>query len=749
MKFITFTLTYLLLSIFVSNAQEVVHYKNKNIVQLVGHQTYFFKDSTNLLTIEDVLKNENQVKFILNNQKSPNLGTTKSTIWCRITITNETESELLFDLGSSIIQNVDFYHPKADGSYEITKTGTLKDFDSREFNTNNFLFRLLKASDTTQKTFYLKIQSAHPIELPMAIGSIEEFLHYYHKIDLFYGFYFGLMLVMVFYNFFVYLSVRDKGYLYYIGYLLGAMLINAFLLGNYAFEILWQGFELINQYFIFWASFTPIIAIIFTMRFLHTDEYVPLMHKILKAFLFIIPIFQVLNLFGFYAEIVEPFQAVISIPTILMLIASILVYRKGFKTALFFFLGWLIYIIGIIIFVLTIQDILPGSFIFKNAVIIGQEIEVVLFAFALGAKINDLRKEKEQAQGEALLKAQENEKLVLEQNIALEEKVKERTLELESNNVLLADKNEEVIAQQNDLLAINEELNQQNAAIEEINRTIEHTYKQLRSSIEYAKNIQSAILPFDARIKKSINDFFVLYKPKDIVSGDFYWLQDMAVKMLSQKTGAIVLTDEEAMKSSKVIIVVADSTGHGVPGAFMSMIGNELLSQIININGIVSPEEILFHLHIGIRYALNQDETTSRDGMDIAICVYDKAEKTIEYAGAMNPLYYVENEEFKEIKATKMPIGGYQKEDSRNFEKHTIKITSPTMFYMCTDGYQDQFGGIKDTKFMSKNVRKLLSSIYDLPMDEQRDKLEEIIEAWKGDMKQTDDITIFGFKIYP
>lgn len=730
-----------------SFAQNTIIFSAKNKIELIGKQTEIFEDSEGVLLIKDITSEKFAGKFKKSSGDDMNFGATKSAIWLRFTIKNQSARDVLLDLGNSVIQDVEFYIPRGDGEFIKIKTGTLQPFYSREFNLNTFLFKILPQEITYEKTFYLRLKSEHPLEVPLKIGTIEEFLHYYHRIDLFYGFYFGLMIVMFLYNFFVYWSVRDSIYLYYIAYLLGAMLINAFLLGNYAFEFLWYNFESFNSYFIFWSGFTPIFGIIFSSKFLHLDEYAPFIHKLILSFLIFIVGFQIANLAGYYGEIIEVYQSAISLPTLVLLVTAFYIYRKGYQPALLFFAGWFVYICGIVVFVLATRNILPGTFVFKNAVIVGQEMEVVIFAFALGAKINQLRKEHALAREEALKQAKENERIVREQNEILETKVKERTFELAEKNEMLEERNQEIISQQHELLAINEKLSSQYNEIEEINQVIDMTYRQLRSSIEYAKNIQNALLPFEGRIALSLKEYFILYRPKDIVSGDFYWVQDLAIKKFAKESDSKQTISESELKKSKVIIAVADCTGHGVPGAFMSMIGNELLSQIVNINNTTSPEEILYQLHLGIRFALRQDETSSRDGMDISICVWDKEKNIIEYAGAMNPLYYVKNGEFFTVKADKTPIGGYQKEAERRFKKHIIELDVPTTFYMCTDGFQDQFGGDFDRKFISKNLRALLHKISDKNLATQKHILNDTLDTWKGNRKQTDDVTIFGFKL--
>ncbi len=250
--------------------------------------------------------------------------------------------------------------------------------------------------------------------------------------------------------------------------------------------------------------------------------------------------------------------------------------------------------------------------------------------------------------------------------------------------------------------------------------------ENIQSSIKYAQRIQEAMLPLPEVFAEALPASFVLFKPRDIVSGDFYWLHQ---------------------DKNLIIVAAADCTGHGVPGAFMSMIGNDLLGQIVEHDDITSPELVLDALNVGVRKALRQDSTNNKDGMDIAICVINRLERTLEYAGAANPLYYIQDEELKEIKADKFAIGGRQESTVRNFKKHTLLLDKPTIYYIFSDGYQDQFGGENNSKFMSKRLKQLLLDIHKLPMAEQKKIMDDIISDWIKNTRQIDDILVIGFKM--
>lgn len=250
--------------------------------------------------------------------------------------------------------------------------------------------------------------------------------------------------------------------------------------------------------------------------------------------------------------------------------------------------------------------------------------------------------------------------------------------------------------------------------------------KKVTPSINYAKRIQKAIIPKESELQKQL-DCFVFFRPKDIVSGDFYWF---------------------ATKENIKILAVADCTGHGVSGAMLTMIGNNILNQIVHDMEIHSPEKMLNLMPILLEKTLSYADGKLKDGMDISIITLQKFETFVklEYAGAMNSLYYVKNHEFREIKADKMPISKEIREDFL-YQKHELIIEHPVTFYLCSDGFQDQFGGAENRKFMVGKFKKLLYDISEKQIDEQKQILEQTFETWKENQKQTDDVLVVGLRV--
>jgi ligand-binding sensor domain-containing protein/serine phosphatase RsbU (regulator of sigma subunit) len=304
------------------------------------------------------------------------------------------------------------------------------------------------------------------------------------------------------------------------------------------------------------------------------------------------------------------------------------------------------------------------------------------------------------------------EKQLIKEKQLLEEKVEERTEEVVQKSAEIAQKNKDII-----------------------------------DSITYAKRIQDAILPSNEMFTRELPQTFVLFDPKDIVSGDFYWL---------------------TTKDNKSLFAAVDCTGHGVPGAFMSIVGYNLLDKIVGEYGITEPAEILNELNKGVEETLRKgiDSQDIKDGMDITLCSFDKQTGILEYAGAYNPLYIVSKNKIEinnkdvlepnmtdenglmlfEVKADRFPIGSYS-ESNKKYTNSSFKLSKGDTLYLFSDGYADQFGGPNGKKFRYKQFKQLLLSINSKSMDEQKDILNNAMSEWKGNIEQVDDIIVIGTKL--
>ena len=280
----------------------------------------------------------------------------------------------------------------------------------------------------------------------------------------------------------------------------------------------------------------------------------------------------------------------------------------------------------------------------------------------------------------------------------LEEKVRERTYEIQ--------------CQKNEIESQRDMIDEKNANI--------------TSSIKYASNIQNAVLPPYELIDKLLPDNFILSKPKDIVSGDFYWLTE---------------------KDNKIIFTVADCTGHGVPGAFMSLLGITFLNEIVNIEGITRSVDIVEKLREKVIHSLQQGrkDIPSSDGMDIVLCVLDKQLKRIQYTGGMSNLVYIRDGKLEVVRSDRTSVCVLYN-NSDPFTLKEIDYRKGDIFYLFSDGYQDQFGGDHDRKYFVHRFYTLLLDIHRLPMLNQKEALEKNLKEWMGDNVQTDDITVMGIR---
>ena len=286
------------------------------------------------------------------------------------------------------------------------------------------------------------------------------------------------------------------------------------------------------------------------------------------------------------------------------------------------------------------------------------------------------------------------ERALIRENKILEEKVEERTAEVVQKNIELDEKNKDITA-----------------------------------SIRYAKRIQDAILPPDEFVKKFLPKTFVLFKPKDIVSGDFYWLDD---------------------KKDQVLFAAVDCTGHGVPGAFMSIVGHSKLDQIVGEQGLTKPSDILNELNKTVSATLRQsyiEDNTVKDGMDIALCSFNRKTNIMEYAGAYNPMWLIRKGELTEYKADKFPIGNLKTGENKKFTNHSIPLQEGDTLYIFSDGFADQFGGPNGKKLKYSSFKQILLNNQHLTMEEQGALLEKTIENWRGTLEQVDDILVIGTRL--
>ena len=392
-------------------------------------------------------------------------------------------------------------------------------------------------------------------------------------------------------------------------------------------------------------------------------------------------------------------------------------------------LGFALVVISFIVAIITTKNIVDPIYRLKTVLVkLGRGVfpdkptsagndEIGEMAMAMNNVVDSLKRTKDFAQevgsgnfntdyeplsskdslGKALLTMRND---LAENERFLEDKVRQRTAE--------------VVKQK-------EEIDQQKEQLEEY-------FLQVTDSIKYAQKIQEAILPPESYVRKLLPDSFIFYRPKDIVSGDFYWLGEA---------------------DDRVYFAAVDCTGHGVPGAFMSIVGfNQLKQAIITTSG-GTPAEILDHLNIGVSETLHQkdENSTSKDGMDVAICSLNHKTKELQYAGAFNPLYLLRDGKILQTKGDKFPIGSFLDGATPNFTNHKLQLLEGDILYIFSDGYADQFGGPRGKKMMYKKFRDTLIANSQKDLSVQKDLLREHLYEWMGKEEQVDDILVIGVKV--
>ncbi|TAE09874.1 MAG: hypothetical protein EAZ95_15485 [Bacteroidetes bacterium] len=641
--------------------------------------TYFYEDKTNKLAFEDVKMS------IFGDRQGAQAR--HSTCWYKVTITNQVKRKVSFAFEPSNAPYIEFYvYDQQKRLIQKAKAGKFVAFDERATHIKyNTLALTIGYQDTLTLVARTVTHKQQESLKTVWLGSPDLYEKgYWEEVSIFL-FFQGAIALMLCYSLSFFFMVRDKAYLYYALYM---MSLSSFFIKDYPEYFITRNFPDGTDMLSSTSLLITIFYLQFIRYFLQAPIYLPKLNQQLSYWVIFRAIFFVV-MFITYAilsenEIASHFvNGVVLLDLVLGTGLLALSWKRDKGLVIWMILGYLA--IAIPIMGLVLDNILPFD-VDTVFVQIGVLLELALFSLGLGYRSRVL----ERSRFEAL---QENQRIIEEQNAFLEEKVEERTIEL----------------------------NKQKEAVEERNNSI-------MDNINYARRIQEAFLPTQERMSQHLHDFFILFKPRDVVSGDFYFVEEVVGKVVA---GAI------------------DCTGHGVSGAFMTMLGNDILHNLIDNQFITSPDLLLNELHKGVRQALKQAETENRDGMDLALITIDREHKKVQYAGAKNPLIYIQNNELHLVKADKMPIGGEQQEQARLFTKHEIAIDSPTMFYLFSDGFQDQFGGEQNKKFSIARMKELFLQIHTLPLPTQQQRLNEAFEQWREQAgeKQIDDVLVMGIKI--
>lgn len=673
----------------------LVDKENTLLNQSIANQFSIYNAGDTVTEIEDLLNN-NAIEFTPLKKSLANLDFTTSNYWIHFVLINtESQSrELIFETARPITNAVNLFEIADNGNeIVINRSGDGIDFESKQIKKNKSLFRIYLGGKQ-QKEFWLHLGSdGEVITLPMVFWDADTYEVVSQRNQFFSGIFYGIFLFVIVIYLTFFLLLKERSFLLYVFYVFFSGFMN-FCLDGYAHQYIFtSGGYWAQHSVLLMAGLTVVFVVQYAAAYLKLKSFSSKLNKISQVFSGVVLLAVLLSLVpGKTYEMGYPLINGFSlIATVYVVFVALYAKYNKQEVNILFLAGMIILIGGAVIFILGNFGVIDAPSITQVALKVATLIEIIFLSIVMAGRYKTLQREKEDAQAELLIRLEGiNEKL--------EVQVQERTKEIESKNVELEHKN-------NDIL----------------------------SSIKYAERIQRALLPSAEKFKTLLPDSFVLFKPRDIVSGDFYWIE------------FVQTADGDQM----VVYATADCTGHGVPGAFVSIVSSSLLDTSKSNRDVNTPAEALDFLNKEINQTFNSQysEEKIRDGMDVVICSLKIGSRELNFAGAKNPLFIVRKGELIEIKGDKQPVGFIDEGVSKPFTNHTIELQENDVIYTFSDGFADQFGGEKGKKYMYKKFKELLISVANLPMDEQKLLLNKEFESWKGKLDQLDDVLLIGVRI--
>ncbi len=625
-----------------------------------------------------------------------------SCIWFRFYFVNRSTRQFSFHLQRNDFSEFDEYRLFQlfeNGMITVRKSGNKLHPRNKDVNISGSDDLRIFLPPGEADTLYLRVSLGEESilsDLTFTISTHESVIAKDRSKRLVFGVFVGIMLIMILYHIPMFVKGRENSYLFYILYIL-AFLFFFLNKEGYIYEIMPRLTSApIN---IFLLEIFLLFFILFGRSYLDTRNTVQSWDTILLlavwftvgglSLRFTIMILQGVGVYVpmFIQLGTLAINIVSAIGSLfLAIVPAMILTRENYQPARYFLFANLFLILGI-----TLNFALKDYALGKHSLEFGVTLQILTFSIGLSERINLLKKSKEVAQRRIIDQLKENAALKDKVNRELEDKVQERTFEIQAQK---------------------EQIERQN--------------KEIKYSFDYAKKIQNTVLPGNEVFETLFGEHFIFFKPRDIVSGDFYWI---------------------SQNGTKIVLTAADCTGHGVPGSLMSMLGITMLHEIVNEKNVTHTEEILNQLRLSIARTLKQEGKIGeqKDGIDMALVIYDTKTRKLEFSGANNPIYIVRNGEMLEYKGNNMPVAFYEK--MSDFTRYTIDMKQGDRVYMFTDGFPDQFGGPQGKKFKYRPFKDLLLEVHERPMEEQHKILSLIFDEWKGDLSQIDDVLVIGLRL--
>ncbi|SFT87807.1 Serine phosphatase RsbU, regulator of sigma subunit [Lishizhenia tianjinensis] len=651
--------------------------RNLTVVELTSSNVEVIMDPDRAFNIDNLP----QEKFNYLNQNTLNFGFYDGAVWLKLYIGAPQRFNYILELKNPYLDNVTLFVKNEKNYFQEYEVGDKFPFSKRVDEHRYFHFPL-----TGSQTIIMRFDNAgDQFAIPAYLFSNKALNKRDYEEQFILGIYYGIILFVLLFNFFIYFRIQLTPNFYYVLYLIGLMLLQLGL-GGHGFQYLWPSSPyLANHMLPIMASLGVFFLLLFVRSFLQLKTLMPRVNKALTLTSFLLLGVFILSCIPVpmcYKISVVAVNVITFILNIAIIPISLYAVKKKFRPARFFFLAFVLLFISVFIFLLKNFGWVASNFLTQYSLQIGSSIEVILLSFAI---VDRFKMYKE----EALLQLEEKNQLIKEQATLLEEKVNIRTAQLSEKSDQLLYKNKEIL-----------------------------------DSINYAQRIQDSVMPLKSEIEDHLNAF-VFFQPKDIVSGDFYWINEMG---------------------KYKILALADCTGHGVPGAMLSILGINTLNNALKQAQLSEPAEILKYTNKQFNIALaKENKKTIRDGMDISICRLDLEENILYFSGANANIYVVRDQEIIQLKGDRNPIGSLNIE--YDYSQQELKLQKNDVIYLFTDGYPDQFGGLKNKKLKHKEFKNLLLKINTLTPVEQHARLDGFMRNWKGNFEQIDDMSIIGLKI--
>ena len=722
----------------------------KEVYTNLNRYLQVYEDTSNALTFKEVASQSFQKNFVPHT-RYPNKFQYKYSYWGKITLQNNIsfKDDWILHIGgrNSVVE---VFIPQKNGQLIVQKTGVMVPVSQKSINEAILSLVALHLPHQVAQTIYVKItvSDRRVPKFDLELFDLQNYNDVLRWESLFQGLFQGVFWIMILYNLVIYFTTRDRTYIFYSSYMFFISFYFLYFHGFIREYFIPEHPELDNFLWIIAVSMMSVLYYGFMRVFLHTRDLIPRVDPLVRFYIGLRLVLIPIELIYYAIAPNFPLMNTISlvsggVDAVFSLYLFVTLYRTGSITARYFILGALSLNLAVIggVFLYSYS-----RFVYSLVYQGGASLEVLLFSVGLGYKIRATEKEKRRAQSDLIEQLHQNERLQREHTQELENKVLERTAKVQQQK-------EEILTQAENLKEAVEQLNVKNVELEQTN-------KHITDSINYARRIQQALLCDQNEVIRNFKEAFVFLSPKDIVSGDFYWFNEdiFAYKNepLGSQTMAPPIYEEDEDNAKRLhprvkVLIAADGTGHGVPGAFMTVMGQNLLDEIILNQKITEPSQILYELDYRLTKTLQNTKTDHQkqinDGMDVAILALDEVARKVYFSGAKNPFWYVRNDQIHQVKGSKFPIGSRQYRTSKVFETFTMDMQEGDRYYIFTDGFQDQFGGASGRKYMRKYFRNFLLEISKEPMTTQKQLLETELRDWQGDNQQTDDILIMGVKV--